>query len=128
MGESAGPAVLVVGAGPSGLFSAVELARHGVTSRVVERQPRPHRQARATALQPATLEILYQAGLLDQVLASSVHLGFARVFDRKLSCVAELPFAGAGCRWEFQCCLPQWRTEQLLAAGWPSSAAPCSAA
>jgi len=115
VGEPAGPAVLVVGAGPSGLFSAVELARHGVTSRVVERQPRPHRQARATTLQPGTLEILHQAGLLDQVLASSVHLGFARVFDRGLSCVSELPFAGAGCQWEFQCALPQWQTEQLLA-------------
>ncbi len=115
VGDPAGPAVLVVGAGPSGLFSAVELARHGVPSRVVEQQPHPHRQARATALQPATLEILYQAGVLDQVLANSVHLRFARLYDRQLSCVAETPFAGTGCRWEFQCSLPQWRTEQLLA-------------
>jgi len=114
VGNSAGPAVLVVGAGPSGLFSAVELARHGVPSRVVDRRPRPHRQARATALQPGTLEILYQAGLLDQVLANSMHLGYVRIFDAGLHCVAETPFAGAGCRWEFQCSLPQWRTEQLL--------------
>ena len=114
VGDPAGPAVLVVGAGPSGLFSAVELARHGVPSRVVERQPRPHRQARATVLQPATLEILHQAGLLDQVLASSVHLGFARLYDGALRCVGETPFAGTGCRWEFECSLPQWRTEQLL--------------
>jgi 2-polyprenyl-6-methoxyphenol hydroxylase-like FAD-dependent oxidoreductase len=114
VGDPAGPAVLVVGAGPSGLFCAVELARHGVPSRVVERLPRPHRQARATVLQPATLEILHQAGLLDQVLASSVHLGYARLYDRALHCVAETPFAGTGCRWDFQCSLPQWRTEQLL--------------
>jgi len=106
--------VLVVGAGPSGLFSAVELARHGVPSRVVERRPHPHRQARATALQPGTLEILYQAGLLDQVLANSMHLGCVRFCDAELNCLAETPFAGAGCRWEFQCSLPQWRTEQLL--------------
>ena len=26
-----------------------------------------------------------------------------------------MPFAGAGCRWNFQCSLPQWRTEQILA-------------
>jgi 2-polyprenyl-6-methoxyphenol hydroxylase-like FAD-dependent oxidoreductase len=58
--------VLVVGAGPSGLFAAVELARHGVSPRVIEREPEPHRQARATALQPGTLEILAQAGLLDE--------------------------------------------------------------
>lgn len=82
---------------------------------MVERAPQPHRQARATALQPATLEILQQAGIADRVLEASEHLGFARVFDPNLRCVAEMPFAGAGCRWEFQCSLPQWRTEQILA-------------
>ncbi len=113
--DSAESDVLVVGAGPSGLFAAVELARHGVHARVVERERHPHRQARATALQPGTLEILHQAGLVDRVLESSVHLGFARVFDAGLTCVAELAFAGAGCPWEFQCSLPQWQTEQILA-------------
>jgi 2-polyprenyl-6-methoxyphenol hydroxylase-like FAD-dependent oxidoreductase len=86
-----------------------------VRARVVERAPQPHRQARATALQPATLEILQQAGIADRVLEASEHLGFSRVFDPDLRCVAEMPFAGAGCRWEFQCSLPQWRTEQILA-------------
>jgi len=38
--------VLVVGAGPSGLFAACELARHGVLVRVVERDPVAHRQVR----------------------------------------------------------------------------------
>jgi 6-methylpretetramide 4-monooxygenase / 4-hydroxy-6-methylpretetramide 12a-monooxygenase len=107
--------VLVVGAGPSGLFAAVDLARHGVLARVVEREPQPHRQARATALQPGTLEILARAEVLDEVLASSMHLTFARVFDRELTQASEMRFAGAGCRWEYQCSLPQWRTEQILA-------------
>ena len=111
----AGTEVLVVGAGPSGLFAAAELARHGVQARVVERAPRPHRQARATALQPATLEILQQAGVAGRVLEASEHLRFSRVFDADLRCVTEMPFAGVGCRWEFQCSLPQWRTEQILA-------------
>ena len=35
--------------------------------------------------------------------------------DADLELVSELPFAGVGCPWEFQCCLPQWRTEQILA-------------
>jgi 2-polyprenyl-6-methoxyphenol hydroxylase-like FAD-dependent oxidoreductase len=104
----------VVGAGPSGLFAAVELARHGVRARVVERARQPHRQTRATALQPATLEILSSAGLLDQVMAASVHVKFARVFDASLACVSEVGIAGVGCEWEFQCSLPQWRTEQIL--------------
>ncbi len=112
----AGPVdVLVVGGGPSGLFAAVELARHGVKAQLIEREPHPHHHARATALQPGTLEILARAEILDQVLASSVHLGFARVFDTDLQPVGEMEFAGAGCPWEFQCSMPQWRTEQILA-------------
>jgi 2-polyprenyl-6-methoxyphenol hydroxylase-like FAD-dependent oxidoreductase len=119
MGESGEADVLVIGAGPAGLFAALELARHGVHARVVEREPRPHRQTRATALQPATLEILQQAGCLDRVLGASVHVRFARVFDADLRCLSELAFSvlassGAGCPWEFQCSLPQWRTEQIL--------------
>jgi 2-polyprenyl-6-methoxyphenol hydroxylase-like FAD-dependent oxidoreductase len=51
--ESAGQ-VLVVGAGPAGLFAAVELRRLGVHARVIERDPAPPRQARATALQPGS--------------------------------------------------------------------------
>ncbi len=113
--ESARVPVLIVGAGPSGLLAAAELARHGVRARIVEREPVPPRQARATALQPGTLEILAQAGVVSQVLLSSVHLRYARVLDTELQPVAETDFAGVGCPWEFQCSLPQWRTEQILA-------------
>ena len=108
--------VLIIGAGPSGLLAAIELARHGVKARVIEREQAAPHQARATALQPGTLEILAQAGVVDKVLGDSVHLRYARLFDADLQPTAETDFttAGAGCPWEFQCSLPQWRTEQIL--------------
>jgi 2-polyprenyl-6-methoxyphenol hydroxylase-like FAD-dependent oxidoreductase len=113
--EAAGTEVLVIGAGPSGLFAAIELARRGVRARVVEREAGPHMQARATTVQPGTLEILATAGMLDRMLAGSEHLRFARIFDADLKLVGEMAFAGVGCTWEFQCSLPQCDTEQLLA-------------
>lgn len=59
--------------------------------------------------------IFARAGVVDRVLAESVHLGFARLFDAHLRQVGETAFAGAGCPWEFQCSLPQWQTERILA-------------
>jgi 2-polyprenyl-6-methoxyphenol hydroxylase-like FAD-dependent oxidoreductase len=106
--------VLILGAGPAGLFAALELARHGVRARVIERDPEPHHQARATALQPAVLELLAQAGVLERVLAESAHVRFARMFDAGLRPTAEMDFGAVACEWPFQCSLPQWLTERIL--------------
>jgi 6-methylpretetramide 4-monooxygenase / 4-hydroxy-6-methylpretetramide 12a-monooxygenase len=103
-----------VGAGPSGLFAALEPARHGVRARVIVREPQPHHQARATAIQPGTLGGA-RAGRPSRRRACGVcSTPFARVFNANLELVSEIAFAGAGCRWEFQCSLPQWRTEQIF--------------
>src|SRR6266513_2268762 len=70
IGERAlAPTVLIVGAGPSGLFAACELLRHGVTPRVVKRRLALHGEARGTALQPAVLEILDRGGLIEPSFA-----------------------------------------------------------
>ena len=44
------PALLIIGGGPSGLFAAAELARHGVGARLIEREVRSHREARAASI------------------------------------------------------------------------------
>jgi 6-methylpretetramide 4-monooxygenase / 4-hydroxy-6-methylpretetramide 12a-monooxygenase len=108
--------VLIVGAGPSGLFAAAELARHGVQARLIEREVRPHREARATAIQPGTLEILDTVGLLPPFLEAAEHIRCARMYGPDMSEIASMSHDGIDCRCEFQCSLPQYETQRILEA------------
>lgn len=108
------PAVLIVGAGPAGLFAAAELLRHGVRSRIVERRLTPHHETRGTALQPALLEIIDRAGLIEPFLSASVRIKQIQLLGPGLQEIATTNFGGLGCRYDFQCSLPQWRTEAIL--------------
>jgi 2-polyprenyl-6-methoxyphenol hydroxylase-like FAD-dependent oxidoreductase len=60
-----GADVLVIGAGPTGLTLAAELALAGVTVTVVERQQAPSGQSRGGGISARTCEILAMRGLLD---------------------------------------------------------------
>ena len=62
------PSVVIVGGGPVGLASALELAHHGVRSLILERRKdvsllRP----RAKTVSPRTMEHLRRWGLADQL-------------------------------------------------------------
>ena len=63
------PPVLIAGAGPVGLLTALALCRHGVPVRVLERRrDRPH-GSRASTLQPPVLDRLAELGLLPALAA-----------------------------------------------------------
>jgi 2-polyprenyl-6-methoxyphenol hydroxylase-like FAD-dependent oxidoreductase len=61
--------VVVVGAGPSGLTTAVPLARAGVRILLVEKHPGLSIFPKATGLRPRTMEILRSWGLEDEVVS-----------------------------------------------------------
>jgi 2-polyprenyl-6-methoxyphenol hydroxylase-like FAD-dependent oxidoreductase len=108
------PSVLIVGAGPAGLFAACELLRHGVRPRVVERRLVPHREARGTALQPAVLAMLDKSGLIEPFLCAGVRIRQVQLLGPGLREIANVSFADSGYAYNFQCSLPQWRTEAIL--------------
>ncbi|NES27024.1 NAD(P)-binding protein [Micromonospora terminaliae] len=62
--------VLVVGAGPTGLTMAAQLARHGVRVRLVDRAIDRVRESRALGVQPRTLEVLAGFGVADRMVAA----------------------------------------------------------
>ena len=61
--------VLIVGAGPTGLTLACELARRGVAFRLIEAAAGPQPGSRGKGVQPRTLEVFDDLGIVDRVLA-----------------------------------------------------------
>ena len=61
--------VLVVGAGPTGLTMANELARHGVAVRIIDRAPAPATTSRALVIQLRCMEIFEDMGVVEDALA-----------------------------------------------------------
>jgi 2-polyprenyl-6-methoxyphenol hydroxylase-like FAD-dependent oxidoreductase len=112
--QTADTQVLIIGAGPAGLFAASELLRHGVRPRIVEQRRAPHRETRGTALQPAVLETLDKGGVVEPFLADSVRIKEIELLGPELKRIALVELAGLGCKYEFQCSQPQWRTETVL--------------
>ncbi|MGA9865725.1 MAG: FAD-dependent monooxygenase, partial [Acetobacteraceae bacterium] len=106
--------VLIMGAGPGGLFAACELLRHGVRPRIVDSRFVPHAETRATVLQPAVLELIDRGDLIEPFLRAGVRIKRVQLLGPGLREIATASFADTGCEYEFQCSLPQWRTEAIL--------------
>jgi 2-polyprenyl-6-methoxyphenol hydroxylase-like FAD-dependent oxidoreductase len=74
--------VLIAGAGPAGLTLALDLARRGIAFRVIDAAETPFAGSRGKGIQPRTLEILEDLGVIDAILAAGglypklrIHLG-----------------------------------------------------
>jgi 2-polyprenyl-6-methoxyphenol hydroxylase-like FAD-dependent oxidoreductase len=106
--------VIIVGAGPAGLFTACELARHGVKARLLERATEHHGQTRGTALQPGTLEVLSRAGVLEPLLAGGVHIHAVHMCRPGLVTIGRSRLQGIDAAYEFECSQPQSQTEDIL--------------
>ena len=61
--------VLICGAGAAGLTLAIDLARRGVAIRLIDKLPAPFAGSRGKGIQPRTLEVLEDLGVVDRLAA-----------------------------------------------------------
>ena len=110
--------VLIVGAGPTGLTLACDLARRNVHFRLVDKAPAYPVGSRGKGLQPRSLEVFDDLGIVERILSHGrFHLPFRSydgttiLGDRDLHegrhPTPDVPYASS-------LMIPQWRVEETL--------------
>ena len=66
--------VLVVGAGPTGLAAALELARQGQAVRIVDQNATRSENSKAIGVNARTLELMEPSGVTERLLAAGLRL------------------------------------------------------
>ena len=112
LGKTTNPDVLIVGAGPTGLTTAIELARRGVNFRIVDKKPRAQ-HSNALVMHTRTLETLDLMGIADRFVkegyeAPGIDLGS----DSEKPIRAEMYRLDS--RFPFILVIPQNESERLL--------------
>jgi NADPH-dependent dioxygenase len=105
--------VLVVGAGPVGLLSALLLSKHGIRVKIIDKQERTTTHSYACALHPRSLEILHRAGLLDQVRELGQRVDTLVFYEGAQPC-GEIRFSELPVEFPFGLVLPQSSLEAVL--------------
>ncbi|WP_329467349.1 FAD-dependent oxidoreductase [Streptomyces sp. NBC_01431] len=109
--------VLIIGAGPTGLTLACDLARRGVSFLLLERSTTPSTASRAKTIQPRTMEVADNLGVAGRVLTEGRVNVPTRHYDRA-RVVSEAVELAAGVRTTDAPYPPVWlsqpRFEQIL--------------
>jgi 2-polyprenyl-6-methoxyphenol hydroxylase-like FAD-dependent oxidoreductase len=98
--------VLVAGAGPTGLTLACDLARRGVSVRIIDKSPGHFVGSRAKGLQERSMEVLDDLGVTEQIKAAGWNLPTRIYMGGKV--VREIMTGSAAI------ILPQWSVEAAL--------------
>ncbi|MFD9124480.1 FAD-dependent monooxygenase [Kitasatospora sp. NPDC059571] len=101
--------VAVVGAGPTGLLLAGDLAAAGLRVTVLEKRAAESNLTRAFAVHARTLEQLDARGLADELISTGTPVSSLRLFGRLRVDLGALPT-----RFPFVLVTPQSNTERLL--------------
>jgi len=76
------PHILIAGGGPVGLFAALLLGRRGLRVRLFDENASPQADPRAATTHPATLELLGEAGLVEDMARVGLVAPIFQFWDR----------------------------------------------
>ena len=105
--------VLIVGAGPVGLLTAIVLAEAGIKVKIIDREDRTAARSYACALHPRTLRLLSQMGLAAPVLERGRRTQMVAFYDGAAR-RAEIKLAELDGEFPFMVILPQNEFEGVL--------------
>lgn len=105
--------VLIVGAGPSGLVLASQLAQLGIYADIIEKKAQSVRQSKALSISSATLKALHGLGVVDQVIerGNQLHDIFVHFNNQR---VAHIDMRHIKSPYNFYLTIPQPDTEKVL--------------
>jgi 2-polyprenyl-6-methoxyphenol hydroxylase-like FAD-dependent oxidoreductase len=110
--------VLIVGAGPTGLTLACDLARRGVASRIIDATPQYFTSSRGKGIQPRSMEVFDDLGIIDLILASGRFDLPLRAYDGTTvlgdHAMHEGRFPTPTVPYASPLMIPQWRVEETL--------------
>lgn len=108
------PAVLIVGAGPTGLAFAIELRRRQIECRIIERRSGPSDTSRAITVHARTLEILEDTGVVERFLHGGVRNDGYQFNFLGSDMRPNLDYTRLPTRYPYVCMFSQNETEKIL--------------
>lgn len=105
--------VLVVGAGPVGMMTALLAAQHGLRTTIIDQKSRTARHSYACALHPASLALLARAGILPDVIKLGLRVETVALFDGTAR-QTRIKLSDLPGQHPFAVVLPQFLLEELL--------------
>jgi len=106
-------AVLIVGAGPTGLLLAAELQRRGVPCHLIDARSAPMHWDRATVVHPRSLQIFESIGLVDKFLEAGCKQRSIKLYSGGKP-LGTLELAGCGSIYGFNLGVSEEVTESIL--------------
>ncbi|MER9950076.1 FAD-dependent monooxygenase [Mesorhizobium sp. M0047] len=106
--------ILIVGAGPTGLTAALELARRGAHPRVIDKKDGPTPLSKAVGISSHSLDVLEASGVSSKLLAEGLKVRHAH-FHAGTRELVTIDFSLLPHRYNFLLSLPQRDTERIMA-------------